>query len=76
MQSRLVGFAHMDVYELYHNDRLHAVDIGILAYVADMPQGELEDKGCHGELNDYLASLAQCGYCQPTALTNKKDNRY
>ena len=62
VQSPLAGFAHTDVYELYHNDRLHAVDIGILAYVADMLQKELEDEGYFDDLNSYLASLAQRGY--------------
>ena len=62
MQSPLAGFAHTTVYDLYHNDRLHAVDVGILAHVAGMLQGELEDEGCLDALNEYLSSVAQRGY--------------
>ena len=56
MQSPFAGFHLTDCYDLYHPDRLHQWDMGVLHHVASIVEGKLSGAEVKS-INTYLKTL-------------------
>ncbi len=58
----MAGFPYTDAFELYKNDRMHAVDSGMLDHLARIFQKQLEEADCLDAINDYMGRVTELGY--------------